>query len=257
MEKSVLLFSGGFDSLLQEYQIHPHVLLYVDMKTSYSERELDALRKLPKSYQDRLIIIEFPLGAYERESKYLPYRNLILATLAMQYGQHVYFGFNASDDAPDKDDKFLKKTTSLFKHLNKNCIPDMGWDNERFSFSAPFKEMTKSAMVRANLQDGMTPEFIQGIRTCYDSESEKGCGKCRPCLNKAVALINNSIFAPELFDTPITVESISTLYKEVKERIEDGDNLPINYVNEVKRARKLLRQKEEQISTVFFSLLSR
>ena len=88
MEKKVLLFSGGFDSCLQEWLVKPDVLLYVDMKTSYSEREIEALQRLPKHYKERLIIKELPLGEYERENKYLPYRNLILGTIAMQYGQH-------------------------------------------------------------------------------------------------------------------------------------------------------------------------
>ena len=77
MEKKVLLFSGGFDSQLQEWLIKPDVLLYVDMKTSYSERELESLRTLPKYYTDRLIVKELPLGEYERDNKYLPYRNLM------------------------------------------------------------------------------------------------------------------------------------------------------------------------------------
>ena len=56
MEKKVLLFSGGLDSMLQEYLLKPDVLLYVDMKTSYSEREIEALHKLSKHYTDRLVI---------------------------------------------------------------------------------------------------------------------------------------------------------------------------------------------------------
>ena len=243
MEKKVLLFSGGFDSLLQEYLIKPDVLLYVDMETSYSQRELEALQRLPQSYRDRLIVINFPLGVYEKDNKYLPYRNLFLATLALQYGQHVYFGFNASDDAPDKDDTFLKRLTTLFKHLNKNAIGDMGWDNKNFSFSAPFKDTTKTELGSKALVAGMSPRFIQNIRTCYDSDSVRGCGRCRPCLNKAVALINNNLSTTFRFDTPITDNSIESLYNEIMERLEEGGNLPKNYVDEVTRARHILRQE--------------
>ena len=120
MSKKVLLFSGGFDSRLEEFLIKPDILLYVDMDTSYSAMEVAYLKTLPQSYQDRLIIKKLPLGEYERENKYLPYRNLILGAIAMEYGQHVYFGFNMFDDAPDKDEMFLKRLNSLFKHLNVN-----------------------------------------------------------------------------------------------------------------------------------------
>lgn len=242
MEKKVLLFSGGFDSCLQEWLVKPDVLLYVDMKTSYSDRELEALQRLPKYYTDRLIIKELPLGEYERENKYLPYRNLILGTIAMQYGQHIYFGFNEADDAPDKDQMFLDKTTSLFRHLNKNCLGDMGWSTHNFSFNAPFKKLTKSQMVKLCLEKGMPVEWIQGIRSCYDDKSEIGCGRCNVCLNQAVALINNGIYKDSLFDEPITVENLT-------KRLNYAKNNPSEYTKkycfDLARAIKNLRLQKE------------
>lgn len=216
-EKTVQLFSGGFDSVLQEWMLKPDVLLYVDMKTSYSERELEALDRLPARYRKKLVIKELPLGEYERENKYLPYRNLLLGTIAMEYGQHVYFGFNRTDDAPDKDRVFMTRLNYLFEHLNKNCIGDMHWPTENFSFSAPFKQYTKTDMVRMCLENGMPASLIQSIRSCYDGVSQKGCGECAVCLNKAVALINNGIFREDLFDSPITVETLETRLEYVKE----------------------------------------
>lgn len=238
MEKKVLLFSGGFDSTLQEWLIKPDVLLYVDMKTSYSEVEIEFLKTLPTYYTDRLIIKECPLGEYERENKYLPYRNLILGTLAMEYGQHVYFGFNEADNAPDKDDLFLKRITSLFKHLNVNCIGDMGWENRKFSFNAPFKHLTKTELVAKCLKKGMDPEVIRHIRSCYDGVSKIGCGVCRPCINRAVSLINNGIYSDDLFDAPVTPESIKDLIKKT----EESDHSK-NYYADLKKAYKRIRQK--------------
>lgn len=237
MEKKVLLFSGGFDSKLQEWLIKPDVLLYVDMKTSYSEAEIRELKKLPKRYLDRLIIKELPLGEYERENKYLPYRNLILGAIAMQYGQHVYFGFNYKDDAPDKDYVFMDKLNSLFRHLNINCLWDMNWESGHFSFSAPFKRYTKTEMVRLCLKNGMPKEVIQHTRSCYDGVSEKGCGECLVCANKAVALLNNGIYEDSLFDTPITEELLGVLLRNA----EDNKK---NYA-EVKIALERLRQNKE------------
>lgn len=223
--------------MLQEWLIKPHVLLYVDMKTSYSAREIEFLKTLPKHYTDRLIIKECPLGEYERENKYLPYRNLILGTLAMQYGQHVYFGFNDCDDAPDKDKTFLNRTTKLFEHLNKNCIYDMGWETDNFGFSAPFKNYSKTEMVRICLDEGMPVDLIQNIRSCYSGTSEKGCGECYVCLNKAVALLNNGIYDPKVFDHEFTIEDFDNRIKF----IEEGPyEYKTKYYQEVKRARKHL-----------------
>lgn len=239
MEKKVLLFSGGFDSMLQEWLLKPDVLLYVDMKTSYSQREIEALDLLPQSYKDRLIIKECPIGEYERENKYLPYRNLILGTIGMQYGQHVYFGFNVFDDAPDKDRVYMDKVNSLFRHLNKNCIGDMGWENNRFGFYAPFQKYSKTDLVRKCLESGMSGELIKHIRSCYSGTSEIGCGVCRVCFNKAVALLNNDLYEDCLFDKPITEEDFDYTYQLIK---EEPDAYPKKYIYEVNKARAKLRQ---------------
>lgn len=242
MEKKVLLFSGGFDSMLQEWLIQPDVLLYVDMKTSYSERELEALDRLPERYKKRLVIKELPLGEYERENKYLPYRNLILGTIAMEYGQHIYFGFNYMDDAPDKDRMFLDKVTSLFRHLNKNCICDMGWDNEHFSFNAPFMGLTKTEMVSKALAAGMPVELIQNIRSCYDGDSKIGCGVCYVCLHRAVALLNNGIYKEGLFDSPITVEKLQARIDYAQ---ENPGSYKKKYIFDIQKAIKNLRLLQE------------
>ena len=238
-EKKVLLFSGGFDSMLQEWLLKPDVLLYVDMETSYSQREIEQLKTLPESYQKRLIIKELPLGEYERENKYLPYRNLILGTIAMQYGQHVYFGFNIYDEAPDKDENFLRKLNSLFRHLNVNCIGDMGWENRHFGFYAPFKKFSKTEMVRKCLESGMPAEMIQKIRSCYSSTSIIGCMDCRVCFNKAVALLNNGIYSDELFDRPISEKDFQYTYQLIK---DNPDDYPKKYIYEVNRAFKELQK---------------
>lgn len=237
MEKEVLLFSGGFDSMLQEFLLEPDVLVYVDMKTVYSQREIAYLRTLPKTYQDRLIIKELPLGEFERANSYLPYRNLMLGTIAMQYGQHVFFGFNRFDDAPDKDKKFIRGINKMFRLLNKNCIGDMDWENENFGFYAPFHNFTKTQMVGMCLEEGMPVETIQNIRSCYSGDSIIGCGKCRVCLHKAVALLNNNIYDPDVFDEPITEQDFTEAYRVAKER-----RLPKSYFNEIRTAHKVFKE---------------
>ena len=242
MEKKVLLFSGGFDSILQEFLIKPDVLLYVDMKTSYSDREIEALKLLPEEYQKRLVVKELPLGEYERENKYLPFRNLILGAIAMQYGQHIYFGFNDLDNAPDKDSEFLHRVTFLFRHLNKNCIGDMGWENRRFGFYAPFKHLSKTQLVRKCVKEGMDVEIIRHTRSCYSSTSHIGCGDCRICFNRAVALLNNGLYSPELFDRPIKESDFIHTFEQIEETPYDYTQ---KYIREVNSALKKLRQIQE------------
>lgn len=242
MEKKVLLFSGGFDSMLQEWLIKPDVLLHVNMQTSYSKREIEALENLPVYYKNRLIIKYLPIGEYERENKYLPYRNLMLATIAMQYGQHVYFGFNELDNAPDKDEVFIRRLTSLFRHLNMNARGDMGWRNKNFGFYAPFIELSKTEMVKMCLEEGMSGEQIKNIRSCYDGSSVKGCGICNVCRNKAIALLNNGLYEDSLFDIPIGKSTFNRIFEDIKETPYDFTE---KYKNEVSRAYRLLRQEKK------------
>lgn len=243
MEKKVLLFSGGFDSRLQEWLIKPDILLYVDMKTSYSERELEELERLSPYYKDRLIIKELPLGEYERENKYLPYRNLLLGAIAMEYGQHIYFGFNSTDDdSPDADKDFMRLVSSLFEHLNIHAVADMGWENANFSFNAPFISLDKTEMVHLALKNGMSPTEIQHIRSCYSGTSQKGCGVCKTCFKKAVALINNGLYEPSLFDRPIMKEDFeNTLNRLIRDYGED-----CKYTKEVKKAQRIFLRQERK-----------
>ena len=164
----------------------------------------------------------------------------MLGTIAMQYGQHVYFGFTYKDNAPDKDYVFLDKTTSLFRHLNKNCIGDMGWDSDRFSFNAPFKRYTKSEMVALCLKNGMPVKDIQSIRSCYDGVSEHGCGKCPVCINKAIALLNNGIYDARLFDAPVKVSDLDYMREQAI-----LDKRGKKYLYEIDEASRRLRQIQE------------
>lgn len=242
MEKKVLLFSGGFDSTLQEYLIKPDVLLYVDMKTSYSEREIEHLKTLPKHYQDRLIIKELPIGEYERANKYLPYRNLILGTIAMQYGQHVYFGFNKDDHAPDKGRPFIDHLTDLFRVLNVNAEFDMNWDSTKFSFNMPFKKYTKTQMVREALKAGMSPDSIRGIRSCYSGVSHIGCGVCPVCMDRVEALLNNGIYTEGLFDNDV-MPALEARVLKMKANREDYKTWQYNETYKAFKTLKNLRQQ--------------
>lgn len=216
----VLLFSGGFDCLIQSHFIQPDLYVYVDMNSTYSEVEKRHLKKLPREIRKKLIVTPLiNVGVYEDDSFYIPFRNLMLLTLGFQYGEIVYLGFNEADNAPDKDDKFIQLSEQLFRHLTNNPIyaPTTWTQKHKCEIHAPFKGETKSAMLE-NYLDCRTisdekerkteyrkrVKTAQNIRSCYHESSEKGCGLCNPCVNKAVALLTNGIFKKGLYDLEIT-----------------------------------------------------
>ena len=204
MKKKVLLFSGGFDSTLLEWVVKPDILLYVNMHTAYSDKEVCHLENLSSYYRDRLIVKDLPLGEYEQPDSFLPYRNLMLICIALQYGPNVYMGLSGQDIHMDCSKEFIAKARKMFSLLNKDCAVRLGWNASDFSLEAPFKGMTKTQMLKECLSSGMPSETAQLAHSCYSGYSEKGCGECLPCWNKAIALINNGIYREDLFDSPIS-----------------------------------------------------
>jgi len=213
--KKVMLYSGGLDCTLQSFLIKPDILLHMDIGGFYSEAEKKHLTTR-KHFCDEIIIDDtLRIGDFEMETLYLPYRNLYFILNALQIGEHIYFGFNESDVGPDKSQTFIDKATAVIKEMTKEA-----WitpEHTNFTINAPFMHLTKGEMVAKCLYEGMTPEFIQSIRSCYDDESEKGCGACSPCFSKLVALVVNDISIDGVFD----VDPIPEFLKYVEERREE------------------------------------
>lgn len=233
----VLLFSGGFDSILQEAFIEPDILLYVDMKSPYSKEEIKNLKKLPRHYLDKLHITEaYPLAKnYSDKTHYVPFRNLFLLTIAFQYGEDVYMGFNASDNAPDKDVEFVQQVNTLFGHMAKDEYIPTSWEENTPKVHIPFKQYTKTEMVKLYVEQ--FPDrigFIQKIRSCYSGVSALGCGKCAPCVAKAVALINNNMYKKGLFDNEVNKNTIRK-FIEINRTYRPDNPVNVDYENALSR----------------------
>lgn len=102
--------------------------------------------------------------------------------------------------------------------------------------------MTKTALVAECIKNGMDYDVIRHIRSCYDGHSLVGCGVCRPCLNRAVALINNNIYSDELFDVVITAKQLKELITETEEYHMGYSE---DYYADLKKAYNRIRQRKE------------
>ena len=183
--KSVLLYSGGMDSLMIDYLLKPDVLLNISMNSAYDTRERESFPDKEIKFLDDVI----DLGIYERDDAIVPNRNAHLVLLASHYGETIWLGSVSGDRSFDKDEIFYNHMETLLNHMWQK----QHWTEERrFTVSSPFKDRTKTDLVDEYLIKGGTAEELLQSYSCYEGE-EKHCGHCKACFRKWVALENNGI----------------------------------------------------------------
>ena len=183
--KSVLLYSGGMDSLIINYLMKPDVLLNISMNSAYDARERESFPDGEYVFLDNVI----DLGRYERDDAIIPNRNAHLVLLASHYGETIWLGSVSGDRSFDKDELFYSHMETLLNHMWQS----QHWTEERrFTISSPFKDITKTRLVQEYLYSGGKSESLLKSYSCYEGE-ELHCGHCKACFRKWVALENNGI----------------------------------------------------------------
>ena len=183
--KSVLLYSGGMDSLMIDYLLKPDVLLNISMNSNYDTRERESFPDKEIIFLDDVI----DLSRYERDDAIVPNRNAHLVLLASHYGETIWLGSVSGDRSFDKDQEFYMHMETLLNHMWQT----QHWTEERrFEIYSPFKDRTKTDLVDEYLMKGGTEESLLKSYSCYEGE-EKHCGHCKACFRKWVALENNGI----------------------------------------------------------------
>ena len=234
--KKVLLFSGGFDSFLIALLEKPDVLLYFDVGVGYSHKEIEHIQKikplLPKNCE---IVIDYSLNLglhCPEDSVMILNRNLIFAAQAMNYGNEILFGFVRSDNAPDKTEKFLEGLDALMLGMVQHRDCDYSYNTCKIH--APYHKFSKSELLKLVIAKNTDNHaevcsMVQNIRSCYSGESDKGCGECDPCVQKAVALFNNDLYynVEKIFDKdPATaIDRYIKDFKKHKKDINELENL--------------------------------
>ena len=188
--KSVLLFSGGMDSLIINSLLKPDILLNVSMNSTYDDRERETFPNLISEFEDLIYLDrELDLGRYERDDAIVPNRNAHLVLLASHYGETIWLGSVSGDRSFDKDEIFYNHMETLLNHMWQK----QHWTEERrFTVSSPFKDRTKTDLVEEYLEKGGQPQYLLDSYSCYEGE-ELHCGQCKACFRKWVALENNAV----------------------------------------------------------------
>lgn len=196
--KSVLLFSGGMDSVMFSKLLNPDVLLYIPTESSYTRRESEAIDNLiSKGIIDsnKLVKLEnvLNLKRFERDDYIVPNRNAFLILLASMYGERIYLGSVYGDRSKDKDKDFYKYMENLLNHMWE----EQHWtDCRKFEILDPYKDYTKTELLKMYIDKGFDPNDILESYSCYEGQ-KCACGVCKPCSRKWVALVNNGVKIPE------------------------------------------------------------
>lgn len=159
----------------------PELKLYVDMHSHYSEAERKRLDK-------DVLIVDLPLGRFEREDFIIPFRNMFLVLIAAQYGERILIGATAGDRTLDKTPEFamLAERALNFMHSPQWWCPE----GKRFNVSVQYKDQTKEQLLRTYLAQGGDLETAwRGSFSCYTPrlDGEEPCMHCKPCFRKFVA----------------------------------------------------------------------
>jgi len=187
----ILMFSAGMDSFILKklYDFEDEECLFVEIGTKENKIE----KALIDQHFPEVQRMDFMLAGFELPNKIIPFRNHILAFLAANMASDIYFGFTAGDTTRDKDYVFKAQIEASLNYFIG--VPDKSpfAGDEHYTIALPFKEKTKTELVKAYLNAGHNPDllFSRSI-SCY-SGYDIPCGTCRSCLRKFVALTLNDI----------------------------------------------------------------
>ena len=210
MNKSIILLSGGLDSLVclglckDEYNIE--LAITFDYGQKAVKKEISASEALCKYYKVKHKIIKLdwlkditnnalvgsealPEGIdnpnESAKAVWVPNRNGLFLNIAAVFADsgnysHVIIGANKEEGVtfPDNTKEFISRIDEEFKYstLNKPKV------------LVPLINYNKNDIVKLALENNMPLELVQ---SCYDA-TKKHCGKCESCTRLKNALKNNN-----------------------------------------------------------------
>ena len=200
----VLLYSTGLDSELYRLIEQPEKLLFFKSGARYEKFEVAQLEKFMKMglLDNHEVIVDDTLNfkSLEQENSIVPMRNIFYILRALEYSENVLLGVTYYDLHYDKQPDVLGALLSFVQNYYYYRETPESWEDVRPHIIVPHRDVTKAGLLKLAIDKGLDVSHIPTLRTCYDGHSEKGCGCCKSCVAKAIALANNGMFRPEYFD---------------------------------------------------------
>ena len=204
MKKRLLLYSTGLDSELYRLVEEPEILMFFKSGARYEQKELEQLERFKKyGFLDNYeLIVDDTLNfrALELDNAIVPMRNIFYLLRAFQYSENVMLGVTGYDLHYDKMPDVLSALTGFIQNYYYfRDVPET-WDGVQPTVLTPHRDKTKGELLALAIELGCNVEHIPVLRTCYSATSEKGCGRCKSCVQKAIALAVNGMFHKNFFD---------------------------------------------------------
>lgn len=222
MTKSIILLSGGLDSLVSlgmtRVSHNIELALTFDYGQKSVSQEIDASRVLCKYYDVKHKIIkldflkeithtalcsdeEVPTGEalsdenQSAKSVWVPNRNGLFLNIAGAFADsedydYIIIGANSEEAKtfPDNTEDFINRVNMEFEYSTRKNPKVL----------APLLKMNKNDIVKQALSQEMPLKYV---RSCYNG-TEKHCGICESCMRLKNALLYNGDrkFVKELFE---------------------------------------------------------
>ena len=201
IKKGIILVSGGMDSTTLMYLfVHQKVEfipLFIDYGQHCAKKEYATLLSvIPDSYRDKIEVINvssiykqsksrfiIPANLWEdnikAEDLYIPYRNVLLLTIAASYAQtigesYVYSAFINSNHAKEID------CSSAFFDKLEGLLSEYG----SVKIKMPFRDMSKYEVARL----GIELQAPIGKTFSCQASPDIPCGACPNCVDRLNAL---------------------------------------------------------------------
>jgi len=212
MNKSIILMSGGLDSLVALAYSKKHTDYNVELAITFDygqksvKKEIEASKKICDYYniEHKIITLdwlkeitktglvadtEIPKEGFETSksaaSVWVPNRNGLFLNIAAAFCDsfgynYILYGANKEEGEifPDNTEKFREQISKLFE-TSTLVHPKV---------VAPLINYTKSDIVKIAVRDSVPLEFVS---SCYNS-AEFHCGECESCYYLKRALFDNN-----------------------------------------------------------------
>lgn len=188
MRKKILLSSGGMDSFLlaHEPELAGADHLFVNVGQEYGLKERRAAKFIADEVGATLHDMQASdMARFEHKpTGIIPFRNAELILCAAQYGEDIYLGVIADEVNSDKSPEFLDAMTRVLDISHRGQY----WTEGRtFRLLTPFRDTTKTELVRRYLARGGDLQRLLKSVSCYDGGLQH-CGRCSSCFKRWVAL---------------------------------------------------------------------